>query len=190
MSRKIIFLFAVIIITVSNVYAEVPTQSRVLFHGTRQISENWGMAGWSIFPNIVQDTKNLIVTGPRYSYNNGWVEMLAGKIITADGNSTLYNIRTFSKHLPVHIWGEIEYFPKDKTMYWFLQTDLPINIAGKFIGKIGLETENVHQPDQKSNLGVGPHIIVPVAKNMTIIFAHQWRYQEENLYRFYTIIDF
>ena len=169
---------------------QAQTESRMLIHGTRQITDSWGVAGWSVFPNIVSGTANLSVIGSRYSWSTGWVELLSGQLMANGSSSNLVNMRAFSKKLPIHFWGEVEYFPQDKTLYWFLQADRPVSIVGKFIGKIGLETENVHQPGMISQLGIGPHVIVSLANNLTMIIAHQWKADKSQFSRVYLVMDF
>jgi hypothetical protein len=190
--RAVFVVFSLIFVVFGQVEAE-ETQSRVLFHGRREVFTGWSISAWSIFPNISQSKNNLVVFGPSFYQGNWYLEVMAGKVIKEQGQSSfLYNIRGFYKSSLFHTWAEIEYFPKDENLYWFAQLDYPVNIKGKLLGKIGIETENTHfLKNQSSSLGLGPHLILPVADNLAIITAYQWRDEnEENFLRFYTVIDF
>ena len=192
MLRNALIVILLTVVFVGSLQAEIPTQSRLLFHGTKELTDNWGVAGWLIFPNIVSGNTNLIIAGPRYNFNKGWVEFLGGQLIKADESSTVWNIRASSEHLLIHFWGEVEYFSQDDKLYWFLQANYPISLKETFIGKPGIETENVHQKDESSQIGFGPHVILPVSQNMTLIIAHQWKYtanEWDRFYRFYIVFD-
>ena len=190
--RVIFMVFSLIFAIFSETKAE-ETQSRVLFHGHREIYQGWSMSAWSIFPNISQDRNNLIVAGPSFYQENWYLEIMAGKVIKEQGQSSfLYNIRGFYKSRLFHAWAEIEYFPEDQNLYWFAQLDYPVSVQSRFLGKIGIETENTHfLQNGESSLGLGPHLILPVADNLAIITAYQRRHgDEKDFVRFYTVIEF
>jgi len=188
----ILVIFSLILAISAEIKAE-ETQSRVLFHGHKELFQGWSMSAWSIFPNISQSRNNLVVVGPSFYQENRYVEVMIGQVAKEQGRGIfLFNIRGFYKFPLFHAWAEVEYFPEEQNLYWFAQLDRPISVKGKFLGKIGVETENTHfLKTGKNSLGFGPHLIFPVADNLTIITAYQWRRgHEKDFVRFYTVIDF
>lgn len=188
----ILMVFSLVFTISAEIEAE-ETQSRVLFHGHREILKGWSMSAWSVFPNISQSRNSLVVVGPSFYQENWYIEAIAGQVAKEQGRgSFLFNTRGFYKFTLFHAWAEVEYFPEEKNLYWFAQLDRLIGVKGKFLGKIGVETENTHfLKTGKNSLGLGPHLIFPVADNLTIITAYQWRQgHEKDFIRFYTVIDF
>lgn len=181
--KKILIVLVVLGIGMT-VMASEAVQHRVLLHGTQSISEKISIAGWIVFPDIRQGTGTVVLAGPRIDFKDAWIELLGG--ITPD-DRILTDIRFFSKHLPVHFWGEIQR-AEDDTWYEFLQTDIPIQFGKTFLGKIGIEIEASQKRGMKSQVGFGPHIIIPISK-MTVILAHQWK-EDTEFFRIYTVLDF
>lgn len=183
--KKMLIVLVVLGMSFAMVASET-VQHRTLLHGTQLISEKISIAGWIIFPDIRQGTGTVVLAGPRIDFKDAWIELLSG--ITPD-DRILIDTRFFSKHLPIHFWGEGQ-VAEDGALYQFLQADIPITFQDKFLGKIGLEIEASQKRGIKSQVGFGPHIIIPIHK-MTLILAHQWKMEEEKqFFRIYTILDF
>ncbi|MDD5031917.1 MAG: hypothetical protein PHR36_02615 [Patescibacteria group bacterium] len=190
--RAFFLVFPLILAIFSQIEAE-ETQSRIIFHGHREIHQGWSISAWSIFPNISANRNNLVIAGPSYYQENWYIEGMAGQVVKEQGQgSFLLNIRSFYKSCLFHAWAEVEYFPEEQNLYWFAQLDFPVNVRGDFLGKVGVETEDTHfLKAGKNSLGLGPHLIFSVADNFTIITAYQWRRgHEKDFVRFYTVIDF
>jgi hypothetical protein len=181
--KKILMVLVVLGVSMSAIASEA-VQHRVLLHGTQSISPRLSVAGWVIFPDIRQGTGIVVLAGPRIDFKDAWIELLGG--ITPD-DRILIDTRFFSKHLPIHFWGEIQ-GAEDGAWYEFLQADLPIQFGKTFLGKIGMEIETSQKRGMKSQVGFGPHIIIPISK-MTVILAHQWK-EDTEFFRIYTVLDF
>ena len=141
--------------------AETTTNTKLLLHGTKQITEssNWQVAAWGIVPNFTSNPNvSVFVTGPRYGANQWWIELMGGALTINRDSQPLIDLRASYDVLdPIHLWTNIEYFPKENN--WYAYFDL--NYRLPVIGLIGIETENNLPNHGKTDLSIGPRIVLP-----------------------------
>lgn len=167
-------LIIIVITTSSHVFAGEADQynTKVLLHGTKQISDSssWQLSGWAIFPNIGNGPV-LMVGGPRYEIKDQWsIECMAGTFTKDQAGELVIDIRaSYDAFDPIHLWTNVEYFPK--TRNWYTYLDVNYRIGN--LGLVGIETENMHFPNAKDDLSIGPRVVLPLGQ-ITIVWALQF----------------
>jgi len=72
---------------------------------------------------------------------------------------------------PIHLWTNVEYFPKTDSWYTYLDANYRI---GK-LGLIGIETENMHFPSKDDDWSAGPRVVLPLSEGrLVLIGAYQF----------------
>jgi len=151
--------------------AQLQSNTKLVFNTNKQFSEtneNWQVNGSMIMPNpgaMVAVT----IAGPRYEVKDKWWIAVHPGILSVEKNcQSLIDIRgSLDAFDPIHIWGDVEYFPKTGNWYTYLD----VNYRLPAIGLIGLETENDHFPSKKDNWGIGPRVVLPFASGRYVIIS-------------------
>jgi len=179
-----IFVFLLVVASLANA---ADPQVRLLVHSTKQISENWGLAGW-VVGNGKQGSNLVVTGGVRYRCCGGddqqpkfWTEFMFGGIRTGRKTQNFFDTRTnVNLTKRVNVWGETSIFSNQ--FYWFLESDY-----SRKWWLVGWETENVHKRGADS-LGIGVHVKFRIAKGIWVGPAYQWRRNEPNVLRVYMVI--
>lgn len=144
--------------------------TKVLFHGTKQVadSSNFQLAGWTVFPNIGNGPV-LMVGGIGYSVPDTWgVEVMAGTFTKEQSGQFIIDVRaSYDAFDPIHLWINVEYFPKSGDWYTYLDANYRI---GK-LGLIGIETENMHFADKEDDLSFGPRVVLPLSQGQFVLIG-------------------
>ncbi|MBU0963818.1 hypothetical protein KKC06_02135 [Patescibacteria group bacterium] len=149
--------------------AEIVYNTKLLLHGTKQVSETskFGISGWLIIPNPGAKV-TVAVAGPKYCGNNWWIEFNAGAFIKENKGEGMIDIRfSYDKKDPVHIWSNIEYFMDSQNWYTYLDANYRLGQ----ICLLGAETENMHFKDAVDDYGYGPRLVLPFKDGQFVLIG-------------------
>ena len=192
----IVFLCAIL---PTNAQADGDYNIRVLSHFGKNVKNNFGVSGWLIQPNVVEDpNKHIFIIGPSWDDGKAWVEVMGGGLFnrTTDEDNNLVTklVPVFSTRfqmtpkfwmekikVPLNVWGNFQLINvgdnDNMITYAFLMTNYLI----KPFGLVGVETENYFNrgpADGKDNfLAVGPQVVIPY-KGLNVIMAYQFHLHE------------
>jgi len=165
-------------------------QSRIVFHTTADISDNWFVTNWTIGNIKAENPNNInLFPGIGYRHGNQWFEAMIQRQWSRPGNSWAIDLR----------YG----VDLSSRMFLYVESAPLLSIAGEyefvFVDvqtwkrlSIGAETENVHKVSTDS-LGAGPRISLPIASlgesKLTLGGVYQFRRNEANVPRLYVVLN-
>ncbi|MBU0612928.1 hypothetical protein KKB10_02835, partial [Patescibacteria group bacterium] len=131
-----------------------------------------------IVPNFTSNPAvSVFVAGPRYGVKDQWwIEVMGGALTIMQESQPLIDLRgSYDVIDPIHLWTNIEYFPKEGN--WYAYFDL--NYRLPVVGLIGIETENNLPNHGRADLSIGPRIVLPFSDGkFVLISAYQFHKSE------------
>lgn len=177
-------------------------QFRMPFHVQHVGKEkNIGLAEWLVFPNMTaphNTLRFLAVGGVVYKQPRHWVEFMGGAIVPQNGKiDPLFNVRISDKSIRrIHVFTDLELLPRSRRFYSLTSVDVPLRF-GNF--RIKFRKRDVRGGGESENIlfwngwppswGVGPRIVLPVTKHVSLATAYQFR-TDRNFLRNYLVWTF
>lgn len=189
---KTLVIVLILVLVTGSALAEDITNTKLLLHGTKPIIEDssWQVSAWGIVPNFTSNPNvSVFVAGPRYEMKDRWwIEAMAGALTVNQKSEPLIDIRASYDVLdPIHLWTNVEYFPKEGNWYAYLD----LNYRLPVVGLIGIETENNLPNHSKADLSIGPRIVLPFSDGkFVLISAYQFHNFGENQLWIRTVFNF
>jgi hypothetical protein len=184
--KKLLFIVMAICMIAVNCWATTNQFRQIIHSFTPSDSSRMGWGGWFIIPDLGNPNPNvLMLFGPRLSSKTAWVEFLGGTMLSSNKTEHLFDIRAFTKQLPVHIFAEGRYSTSRRIFLGF-QTGYPIRISRTLVGKIGSEGELFLERHKVPIVQFGPNGSVPLGM-MTIGATYFFNNGTGEIVRFYAI---
>ncbi|OGE73985.1 MAG: hypothetical protein A3I07_04415 [Candidatus Doudnabacteria bacterium RIFCSPLOWO2_02_FULL_42_9] len=138
-------------------------QLRPLVHWQIPNNEGRGIAGWTIFPDITQPFRTVIVAGWLMKDGQNWLEIMSGGVFTASTRTPLINVRAYNRNKRTDLYTEFQIRPNLTLASVFVTSPLQIK---NFVFRSGFEFEAVTglNGNIKNQALVGPRISFTVPK--------------------------
>ncbi len=184
-----------VLISSASVFAEeFDNQFRILLHGQKTVSGNWGLAGWGIIPDTTAPKpRGFILGGGLYKNEDRWVEIMGGVFIDRQGEEPFFDLRYLEKRVvePFEGFLEVSYSPELEKMAVLpnVVMPLPIHLFDSPI-KIGGEADIVLIKGKVSR-GVGPRVAfsLPV-RGLSVAIGYQFKDVGPDVFRTYIVWNF
>ena len=147
---------------------------RLLIHAQAPADHGWTPSVWVISPNVAETPDKVVVlAGARSVHPKWWIDVLGGAVVDKDKTTPIVEFRLSPPPLSEHCstWASarlVDPFGQSK-LYTYAQIDWSLP---KGLGKIGIETENLDGSGSRDH-SIGPHVIVPLGKSVTLTTAYQ-----------------
>jgi hypothetical protein len=191
--KKALFLAFLVVFCCQATFAA--PQSRLIARASKDLfridSFKIGPAGWMIIPDLLSTSglKNVAVAGARLHNDSFWLELLGGRAATAKTEEWLFNSRSSLTVQWFQSYGEFQIFPREKKLWWMIQAGYLFIHDKKPICRLGVETENIHQRNFKSELKIGPNLMIPLSEHLTLAGTWYFPNHGQKFFRTYTIIN-
>lgn len=161
---------------------------RVLFHPTFTLTKHWFVPVWAIGNAKTQSPNNAnLISGIGYRHETWWAEGMVQRQWSPTGNQWFLNFRFYKNHKRFALYAEPAVY---LTKPAFQEASFVEYRVWRKLA-LGGETENVHRPNARDTLGVGPRLsyALPQWKNVRPVVAvtYQVRKQERNVLRLYLL---
>lgn len=183
--HSIFFLLILSFVIVSPAFAQT-YNFRLLFHGTKEVSDGFGIAAWIACPNMTNNSQKwLVVAGPSYNYQNKqektrWgIEVMGGTFVEKGISTPLLDVRVCYDDEDLSRFINVQWIDPGKSNLFYVFADINYALPLK-IGKIGIETEN-NFSGSKNDLSAGPHLIIPF-NGLTLVTAYQFHDRNDQIW--------